>query len=110
MERQLSMNYVKTKCQVDQNNSLESLAASFIDPVDKFKRLQDILEDYLEIRNSGKSISANINKYNSIEILSKYFRIVQIELGDIVYDIGEEPDSVMTSKNLFNKRTNVVFI
>ena len=61
--------------------------------VEHFSRLRDALEDYLEIQRSQLNL-VSLDKYLSVDILAKYFRIIQVEAGDLIYDISEEADSV----------------
>jgi MFS superfamily sulfate permease-like transporter len=62
---------------------------------DEFQRLRDIVEDYLEVHSSSMNMASAIsNKYLSVNTLAKYFRIIQVEMGDLVFDINDSADSV----------------
>lgn len=59
----------------------------------EFLRLRDIIEDYLEVHRSAMS-AASASKYLAVSTLGKYFRILQVEMGDLVFDVNDVADQV----------------
>ena len=103
IERRESLNFVHNA------GNLEAKAVSDRCEIEKdyeFMRLRDIIEDYLEVQDSIMN-KASVNKYLAVNTLAKYFRIVQVEMGDLVYDVNEDADAVTFHTIEFKKITSV---
>lgn len=105
LERQESLNL--NRCGPESNLPVSSVfvdvrgvSVSSMDKDLHFQRLKDIMEDYLEVHNS-LLVMANADKYLALDVLSKYFRIQQVEAGDLVFDVNEPADEVLETTSLY---------
>lgn len=97
LERQNSLKFVSTG--VDRT----STEPTSIIKENEFDRLRDIIEDYLEVHSSLMDMTST-RRYLAVGTLAKYFRIMQVDMGELVFNVNDVADSVCTRTQFLANR------